>query len=127
MRENSMTKHIPGSILEKELTSDELEQSKKTIKIAYILCMINLLIPFTMLVAYIMTHIKSSEVKGSYLESHCSHIAATFWITSILNLVAYVTSSFLTDAILLLPSISLLVFIYLVGQGWLAFKKDKPI
>lgn len=106
-------------------------------RLAHILYLLHALAPFTAwllaVIAVILGMARRDEVQGTYLESHFSWLARTFWWGLLWIVVCFVLTWALILTILLmwlawLPfTVLLLWYLYRVIRGWLKLNDGNPV
>jgi uncharacterized membrane protein len=83
------------------------------------------------IIAVIMNYMKRSDVRGTWLESHCRWQLRTFWFgllwVSLCTLFVVVTLGIGMIIAWLPLGIVTLWFIYRIARGWLALRDGKPL
>ena len=86
---------------------------------------------FPSILAVIMNYIKRSDMRGTWLESHCRWQLRTFWFgllwVSLCTLFVVLTLGIGMFIAWLPLGIVGLWFIYRVARGWLALRDGKPL
>lgn len=107
------------------------------IRIAHILYLLHGLAPFTAwllaIVAIILGAVKRDDVRGTYLDSHFSWLARTFWwgllwigVCSVLTFILVVT--IIGVVLAWLPfTVLFLWYLYRVIKGWLRLNDARPV
>ena len=107
------------------------------IRIAHILYILHALAPFTAWLlaigAIIIGYVKRDDVRGTFLASHFSWLARTFWwgllwviVCAIIVVILYITLVGIIVA--WLPPLILIVwYLYRVIRGWLKLNGNLPI
>lgn len=107
--------------------------------ITHVLYALHLLAPFTLwtlaVVAMIIGMIKRDDVRGSWLDSHYSYLASTFWWGILWAIIAWtifwvlglLTLGIGMLVLWILPVAVLVWYLYRVIKGWLKLNSNLPI
>jgi len=85
------------------------------------------------IIAVILSYIKRSEVRGTYLESHFRWQIRTFWYALLWTLLSGLVSLILTVVLIGFLLWPVLMFalglwaIYRIARGWLALREGRPM
>lgn len=93
--------------------------------ISYILYLLGFVSGVTPIIAVIMNYLKRSEMRGTWLESHCNWQIKTFWITFVGYIIGFILAYVLIGFVVLFA-----VFIwhvYRLVKGLIALNENKPV
>ena len=122
-----------------DVTPNTGKDPQSAVTVTHILYGLHALAPFTMLllalVAMIVGAVKRSEVRDTWLETHFSWLARTFWWGLFWWIIAWsafwvltvITLGFGVVVAWIFPAIVFLWYLYRVIAGWLKLNDGKPI
>lgn len=105
------------------------ETNNKTVFIAYICYLIGIIFPVLSIVGVVVNHVKRSDVKDSWLESHHRWMMRTFWFSLMWGLI--ISFFMLIPVVNLFAWIGYIIpaiwYIYRVVRGFLNYNDNKEM
>lgn len=108
-----------------DMEDDQISGAKTIATVVYALQALSFLLGITFIIGVIMSYVKRSDVKGTWLESHFRWQIRTFWFSVLWTVIGVVTSYVLVGYFILLAA--LVWLIYRIVKGWLRLADDKPM
>ena len=113
-----MSDQLPSAQRKSEATDDERTRSSRTIAtIVYALQAFGFFFVIPSIVAIIMAHVKISDARGTWLESHFRWQIRSFWFGLLWGIIGLILAFFVAGYLILV--VVVIWLIYRVVKGWL--------
>lgn len=107
------------------MEEQRVNAAKTIATLVYALQALSFLLGITFVIAVIVSYVKRSDVRGTWLESHFRWQIRTFWFSVLWTVIGVVTSYVLVGYLVL--GIALVWLIYRIVKGWLRLMDNQPM
>lgn len=113
------------NVNQNEVTTQQVESTKKTTQLVYILQAVGFLFGLTFLAAVIVNYVKKDDAKGTWLESHFRWQIRTFWFSLMWSVLGLLLSLVVIGYFILLANV--IWTLYRIIKGYMRWNENKEM